>query len=222
MPWELRVLAVRLQGIGFNDPRKGIMGYYDLARDARLALSSLRRAVKEDSAAADVTLVERQMWEARLWDLGIRVAGALVEMEDLDGAARHLATLSEAQDRMLGFRKALLWLRLGNVEAARGCVAGGREEEGGLVVAALGDMADGKYVEAAGVWERLVERDGGNEMYRQNMAVCLLYSGQMGEVSYAVFLPRCGWCTDSSFCRREICSRGCWMRERASMRSLLI
>ncbi|KFY05672.1 hypothetical protein V492_08369, partial [Pseudogymnoascus sp. VKM F-4246] len=74
---------------------------------------------------------------------------------------------------------ALLWLRLGDVEAARGCV-GGREEADGVVLA-LGEMADGKYEDAATIWEQLAERDGGNEMYAQNLAVCMLYSGQIDE-----------------------------------------
>ncbi|OBT80066.1 hypothetical protein VF21_01179 [Pseudogymnoascus sp. 05NY08] len=179
VPWELRVLAVRLQGIGFNDPRRGVVGYFELARDARRALTALRKAVTEDPESGDATLVERHMWEERLVDLGVRVAGALVEMEDLEGAAMHLRTLGEGGDRMVGARRALLWLRLGDVEAARGCV-GGREEADGVVLA-LGEMADGKYEDAATIWEQLAERDGGNEMYAQNLAVCMLYSGQIDE-----------------------------------------
>ncbi|KFY59449.1 hypothetical protein V497_04259, partial [Pseudogymnoascus sp. VKM F-4516 (FW-969)] len=179
VPWELRVLAVRLQGIGFNDPRRGVVGYFELARDARRALAVLRKAVAEDPESGDSTLVERQMWEERLVDLGVRVAGALVEMEDLEGAAMHLRTLGEGGDRMVGARRALLWLRLGDVEAARGCV-GGREEADGVVLA-LGEMADGKYEDAATIWGQLAERDGGNEMYAQNLAVCMLYSGQIDE-----------------------------------------
>ncbi|KFZ04520.1 hypothetical protein V501_09146, partial [Pseudogymnoascus sp. VKM F-4519 (FW-2642)] len=70
VPWELRVLAVRLQGIGFNDPRRGVVGYFELARDARRALATLRKAVSEDPESGDSTLVERQMWEERLVDLG--------------------------------------------------------------------------------------------------------------------------------------------------------
>lgn len=171
---------MRLQGIGFNDPRRGVVGYFELARDARRALAALRKAVAEDSESGGATLVERQMWEERLVDLGVRVAGALVEMEDLEGAAMHLKTLGEGGDRMVGARRALLWLRLGDVEAARGCVVG--REEGDGVVLALGEMADGKYEDAATIWEQLAERDGGNEMYAQNLAVCMLYSGQIDEV----------------------------------------
>jgi hypothetical protein len=185
VPWELRVLAVRLQGIGFNDPRKGVMGYYDLARDARAELARLKAEVKADPGLADAKLVERQMWESRLWDLGIRVASALVEMEDLAGAGEHLKALPEGHDRLGGVRKALLWLKLGDVEKARGYVGSGEEEE--FVLLALADMAEGRYVEAAAAWKGLIERDGGagegNEMWRQNLAVCLLYSGQIGEVS---------------------------------------
>jgi hypothetical protein len=35
VPWDLRVLCVRLQALGFGDPRRAVMSYYDLAREAR-------------------------------------------------------------------------------------------------------------------------------------------------------------------------------------------
>ncbi|KAK3167380.1 hypothetical protein OEA41_010507 [Lepraria neglecta] len=35
LPWELRVLVVRLQGVGYGDERRGVGGYYELAREAR-------------------------------------------------------------------------------------------------------------------------------------------------------------------------------------------
>lgn len=178
VPWELRVLAVRLQSIGFNDPRKGIMGYYDLARQARAELSK----VKAKSDFGDGA--ERKLWEARLADLGIRVASALMEMEDLEGAAHHLATLSEQSTNLeakpLNLQRAILWLKIGNVEAAQRCVAG--DAESAEIVAALGNMADGEYEEAARAWNALCVKDGQNAMFKQNMAVCLLYAGKMEQV----------------------------------------
>jgi len=90
VPWELRVLAIRLQGMGFNDARRGVMGYYDLAREARLILTALKKSTVEGETdhAAEIAL-----WESRLLELGIRVASALVEMEDFEGATRFLPTL---------------------------------------------------------------------------------------------------------------------------------
>lgn len=171
VPWELRVLAVRLQGIGFSDPRKGVMGYYDLAREARIEMSKL---------SAEEGSEEKEKLERKLGDLGIRVASALVEMEDLDGAAHHLSTLGSSSDPQLEFTKALLWLRVGDLDAAQRCVSGDVDND--AVISALSRMADGEYSDAVAQWTRLCERDSGNEMFAQNLAVCLLYSGRMQEV----------------------------------------
>jgi trafficking protein particle complex subunit 12 len=178
VPWELRVLAVRLQGVGFNDPRKIIMGYYDLARQARTEISKLsgKNALYDEQ--------ERLLWETRLSDLGVRVASALVEMEDLEGATHHLRNLSSSGPSLkmgnLNLQKAVLWLRIGDVEAARSCMSGDPEVDG--VVAALSDVAEGNYGDASNAWHALCERDPENGMYRQNLAVCLLYDGRMDEV----------------------------------------
>lgn len=178
MPWELRVLAVRLQGVGFNDPRKGIMGYYDLARQARVEISKLRAKSGADEQ------VERNLWEARLEDLGLRVASALVEMEDLEGATRHLEMLSNSsysvQHQHLGLQRAILWLKIGNLNAAKRCVS--QDVDSTELVAALTSMAEGQYGIAEEAWSELCTKKTNRGMYRQNLAVCLLYAGKMDEV----------------------------------------
>ncbi|EMR61595.1 putative tetratricopeptide repeat protein 15 protein [Eutypa lata UCREL1] len=184
VPWALRILGVRLQAIGFGDPRRAVMSYYELAREAR---AEVARAVRtRDHSAAEV-------WKARLADLGVRVAGALVEMDDLAGAAEHLATLdprSEGQDGKgdgrLAMSRALMWLHLGDVEAAKRCIRDGRADETGQkVVDALADMADGEYEAALQKWKALrteMEESGvRDEMVGVNLAVCLLYVGRMEE-----------------------------------------
>lgn len=245
MPWELRVLAVRLQSVGFSDGRKGVMGYYDLAREARAELARRRMrmqlrarsdtgeaATKEqekeeetESGEADENEERRrrrreiQMWTDRLSDLGIRVASALVEMGDLDGAAHHLellalasASASASQQQAileelppgnqkhssrLGLQRAILWLKIGDAAAARRCVE--RDEKGADIIDALASMADGQYGDAVAKWEVLgrryaAEEEEGEEagLYKQNLAVCLLYAGRMEDVSTtyhtAVFL----------------------------------
>lgn len=175
VPWELRVLAVRLQGMGFSDSRKGVVGYYDLAKEAREEITRLK------GAFGDAGIEERKMWNLRLEDLSIRVASALVEMGDLSAAASHLATLKEREHGQIGLTKALLWLKIGDTNAARRAVEESGEDAG--VVAALSSMADGEYINAISEWRKLCERDADNEMYAQNLAVCLLYSGRMNEVS---------------------------------------
>ncbi|KAI1360809.1 hypothetical protein F5Y08DRAFT_316551 [Xylaria arbuscula] len=191
-PWALRILVVRLQTIGFGDPRRAVMSYYELAREARAEIASAGRA--HDHSAAET-------WKRRLVDLGIRVAGALIEMDDLAGAVAHLASLPEANgvgggteaDRTrLAVSRALLWLHLGDVDAARRCVSGissgdgdGGSGIGERVVDALADMADGEYAIALDKWQVLRDemRETGvqDEMVGVNTAVCLLYTGRMSE-----------------------------------------
>ncbi|RYO96865.1 hypothetical protein DL765_011438 [Monosporascus sp. GIB2] len=184
-PWELRVLGVRLQAIGFEDPRRAVTGYYDLAREARAGAREAARA--HDHSAAE-------LWKARLADLGVRVAGALIEMDDPAAAAEHLTTLDRDEDEKrrratggghdfaggdggkLAVSRALVWLHLGDVGAARRCVAGGRagSEIAEKVVDALADMADGEYEDALGKWRALhveMEESGiRDEMVGVNLA----------------------------------------------------
>ncbi|GAW26001.1 putative tetratricopeptide repeat protein 15 protein [Rosellinia necatrix] len=183
-PWPLRTLVVRLQTIGFGDPRRAVMSYYELTREAREGAA--RAAAARDHSAAET-------WKRRLADLGVRVAGALIEMDDLAGAAAHLASLAEAKKGSgssgggcdgLAMSRALLWLHLGDVDAARRC-AGGDGGLGTRVVDALADMADGEYGAALGKWEKLREEMDENgvrdEMIGVNLALCLLYTGRMPE-----------------------------------------
>src|SRR5690606_36776450 len=65
-PWPLRVLAVRLQALGFGAPRRAVMSYYELAREARAQLGEAK--ARHDHSASEA-------WTDRLADLGVRVAG---------------------------------------------------------------------------------------------------------------------------------------------------
>jgi hypothetical protein len=189
VPWELRVLAVRLQGMGFNDARRGVMGYYDLAREARLTLTGLKKQKRRGGGGLEGVEEKIMLWEKRLAELGVRVASALVEMEDLEGATRHLRTLKPVTGD-LQMQKALLWLCLGDIDAARSCISAD-DESGKKVVQGLAFMADGDYSEAVKVFEDLVASDAGNGdavMYKQNLGVCLLYCGKMDEVCSRSYL----------------------------------
>lgn len=171
VPWELRVLNVRLQAIGFSDPRRAVMSYHDLAREARAEIA--KAASRHDNSATET-------WKARLHDLGIKVASALIEMDDLTGAAHHLETLRSTGDGRLEISRALLWLQLGNAAKAKACGGGG-------VILALCDMAEGDFEAALSRWDELLEGEGrGDEMVSVNKAVCLLYLGKLPEVSCAL------------------------------------
>ncbi|KAL0936232.1 uncharacterized protein CTRU02_208447 [Colletotrichum truncatum] len=173
VPWELRVLNVRLQALGFGDPRRSVMSYHDLAREAREQIS--KATSRHDNSA-------RELWKARLHDLGINVAGALIEMDDLSGAAHHLATLKDRGDGKLALSRALMWLHLGDADSARRCVQDSGEDgkHAEMVVTALCQMADGEYDAALQSWRGLKEEIM-DEMIGVNMAVCLLYTGKLTE-----------------------------------------
>lgn len=177
MPWALRVLVIRLQTLGFGDPRRAVMSYYDLAREARFKIAKATKA-HDDSAS--------ELWKHCLAELGIKVAGALIEMEDLAGAAEHLASLRNDKSSKLAMSRALLWLHLGHVDAAKRCIRDGKTDGvSEKVIAALADMADGLYEDASSKWRELKEEmdkdDVEDEMIGVNLAVCLLYMGQMEE-----------------------------------------
>ncbi|TVY85643.1 hypothetical protein LAWI1_G008669, partial [Lachnellula willkommii] len=210
VPWNLRVLAVRLQGMGYADARRGVMGFYELAREARLTLTSLKKtlALSPSTSTSD----EIAVWEERLSELAIRVASALIEMQDLEGATHFLHTSSPQSPSSsptqsptqttspspLQTQKALLYLCLGDVEAARSCIGppdadADAHDDNGKVILALAQMADGEFDACVQVWEGLITaasasasasaaggKHGGElAMYRQNLAVCLLYLGRM-------------------------------------------
>lgn len=172
VPWELRVLNVRLQAIGFGDPRRAVMSYHELAREAREQVA--KAAARHDNTA-------RELWKARLLELGVKVAGALIEMDDLAGAAHHLASLKDDGDGRMALAKALLWLHLGDLDAARRCAATRSDgAHAANVVSALCDMADGDYAAALATWTAM--EDEVDEMAGVNKAVCLLYTGHLDSV----------------------------------------
>ncbi|KEY72328.1 hypothetical protein S7711_01010 [Stachybotrys chartarum IBT 7711] len=173
VPWDLRTLIVRLQALGFGDPRRAVMSYHELAREARDRIT--KASTQHDNSA-------RELWKARLRDLGIKVASALVDMEDLSGAAHHLGALRDRGDDKLTLSKALLWLHIGDVSSARACAeqCTGDGATAEKIILALCDMADAEYESALGKWQDLrITTD--DEMVGVNTAVCLLYLGRMQE-----------------------------------------
>ena len=169
------MLVVRLQALAFGEARRGVVGYYDLARDAR---AEHRKAGTKD---------ERRVWKERLEDLGVRVGNALIDMGDLGAARRHFETLRGAggkeDDKVLDGRLALLCLKMGDVVAARRYIdatAGDENGKSGMLEPLL-SMADGGYEDAAKQWRALIEGEH-SLLARQNLAVCLLYLGKLDEV----------------------------------------
>lgn len=183
VPWNLRLLVVRLTALGYGEWRKGIMGYYELAKECR---ESIVRTTEES---------EKTLWKKRLRDCGIRVANTLVEMGDLDGAGRHLGTLAKndaeaelADARQVLIMETLVWLRVGDLASARQCLAQASETESEPLLdgalAALLQLADSDYDAAASSFRTLHEQFPEDAMVAQNLAVCLLYTGHISDAKH--------------------------------------
>lgn len=180
VPWDLRLLVVRLTALGYGEWRKGIMGYYELARECR---ESIVRATQD---------AEKRLWRQRLRDCGVRVANTLIEMGDLEGAGRHLGTLStdagetdSAEAREVLIMETLVWLRVGDLASARQCLARASETASDALLdgtlAALVQLADSDYEAAASSFRALHQQFPEDAMVAQNLAVCLLYTGHIAD-----------------------------------------
>jgi hypothetical protein len=102
-------------------------------------------------------------------------------MNDLVGAAHHLSTLKDRSDGKLALAKALVWLQVGDTEAAMRCVRVGADaDRTDKIVAALCDMASAAYGPALAKWTELSETME-DEMMAVNAAICHLYLGRIGE-----------------------------------------
>jgi hypothetical protein len=119
-------------------------------------------------------------------------------MEDLEGATRFLQTLNSTPDaespraQRLNCQTALLWLCLGDVDAARACVVVSTGKDDGFeagseqkVILALAHMADSNFEAAANEDVDM----GDKAMYMQNLGVCLLYLSKMKEVRSLIAIP---------------------------------
>lgn len=156
------------------------MGYYDLAREARLLSARLKSQADSDPSNNDE---EKKMWEARLGELGILVASALIEMGDLSGAAHHLSTLRSLPGQPnIAVMKALLYILIGDIQAAESCVPQiSSDLPAPSTISALISMSSGDFPLAIAQWKALLETDPKNALYAQNLAVTLIYTNQMAE-----------------------------------------
>ncbi|KAF1959657.1 hypothetical protein CC80DRAFT_489765 [Byssothecium circinans] len=174
VPWDLRILVVRLAALGYGEPRKGIMGYYELARECR---ENILKADSDD---------DKKLWRGRLRDCGIRVANVLVEMGDLEGAGRHLSTLpKDAESHEILIMETLVWLRVGDIQAAKRCLSSfsgsDSDELANKTLEALIQLSNSEYAAAASSFQALHDQYLDDAMITQNLAVSLVYTGQIAE-----------------------------------------
>ncbi|KAL8980460.1 MAG: hypothetical protein Q9205_004460 [Flavoplaca limonia] len=189
LPWELRVLAVRLQALEAGDAKRGVQGYYDLAFYARMRI--------RDSSDAEV----KGLWKERLRDLGTRVGNTLVEMGVLEAGKRHFENLANAtanaeEKKRLSSWVAMLCLRMGDLEAARAWTSSGDDDhEAGKtateflppkkndILSPFLAMTSGNYENAVSEWRALLNSPHA-VLAKQNLAVCLLFTCHLPETTH--------------------------------------
>lgn len=172
IPWELRLLLVRLQSIAADDGRRAVMSLYALSGDVRSHLADARSDGDEASM---------RVWSERLKDVGLKVADTLVEIGEFETAARHLDTLANVDEDVINSRKALLSIRVGDLASAKtslGKVAPGLSKD---IYTALLQTAAGDFSKAVDEWRALAENHPDNELLAQNLSACLLYTGRITE-----------------------------------------
>jgi hypothetical protein len=107
-------------------------------------------------------------------------------MGDFDAARRSLGNLQAPgpETEITKLRKALLLLRVGDLDAAGQVFGDSSETQEAALLKPLISMSDGRYPDAVAQWRILGEdrtrTDGA--LVAQNLAVCLLYTGQLDEV----------------------------------------
>ena len=176
IPWDLRVLVVRLAERG-----RVVPGLYALGREARSELKQLRR--KGGSANGGV-----QLWKRRLKGLGVAVAEALMEEGDAGGAVAVLRGLmtprknegegeGEGRERDKEVKRMLVlaYCKTGDVGAARRVWEEGEGSAADLEPVVR--ICEGDFEGAAG--QMSIQRDDGG--VRNNLAVTRFYQGDIGE-----------------------------------------
>ncbi|KAK3118034.1 hypothetical protein LTR53_000071 [Teratosphaeriaceae sp. CCFEE 6253] len=169
LPWELRLILVRLQGVATADGgRRGIMALYALAGEVRAHVKQARTEQND---------TESGVWTERLHDLGLRVADALVEMGELETANRHLDGLTDVDRDEIVYRKAVLRIRVGDVAGARRYIDKLQDDRRTATLAALLQMADTKGHTSS--WQALHQKYPDEELFANNVAVFMLYAGHI-------------------------------------------
>ncbi|KAK3683124.1 hypothetical protein LTR37_020537 [Vermiconidia calcicola] len=173
IPWELRILLVRLQSIAAADGgRRGIMALYALSAEVRAHIHEAQEAGNEH---------EVSLWSDRLRDLGLRVADTFVEMGELETATRHLDSLVDPDIDELVYRKALLRLRIGDVAGARRCVERIQNAQRRDDLDTLLEAANGHMSKAAEEWQIRTNEHAEDALSATNLAVGLLYTGKIAQ-----------------------------------------
>jgi len=180
MPFSLRLQGLRLQSIGFSDPRRGVSTLYDTASECR-----------EHITSATTSQEQRKLWTARLQEVAIRVVNALIEIGDLDCAVRALETMKPTRPEdapIWEARMILLLVRIGDVTKAGQMIkSSSLDPTNRIALEALLAIARGEYQNA----EALLNSEPSIEsslqaLVKQNLAVAYLYNGEVQKAKVAL------------------------------------
>lgn len=180
MPFSLRLQGLRLQSIGFSDPRRGVSTLYDTASECR-----------EHITSPATTREQRKLWAARLQEVAVRVVNALIEIGDLDCAVRTLETMKPTRPEdapTWEARMILLLVKLGDVTKAGQIIKDSNlRRTDRIALEALLAIARGQYQDA----EALLKPEPNIEpslqaLVKQNLAVAYLYNGEVQKAKEAL------------------------------------
>lgn len=174
VPFHLRIQALRLQSIGFSDPRRGVSALYDLGAECREYLSS-----------PIITGEQRQLWSSRLQEIGVRVINALIEMGDIDCARRTMDAMKPTSKDELDLwhlRKLTLSIRMGLLGEAKklietmDCPPAKKQ-----ILESLIAVAEERFDAAADLLDQpaVQEYPALAALAKQNLAVVHLYRGDI-------------------------------------------
>lgn len=177
MPWSLRVQAVRLQSIGFSDPRRGNTALYDMGLEARENISSpyASEAEKED-------------WCKHLEGLSTHVINSLIELGDIDCAQRTLSQSRPSDEGALSSwtqRMVLILVKLGQMKKAQSYINALKDDSlSKTLCQCILAIANDELEEAVDMLESASKDEDSTEMVslvQQNLAVAYLYQDRIEE-----------------------------------------
>ena len=174
MPFSLRLQASRLQSIGFTDPRRGVSSLYDVGLECREHLSS-----------PNTTPGQRMLWTERLQQVSIEVVNSLIEMGDLDAAARMLESLKPPngeEPTLWASRMILLRLKMGDLSSAERLIeALGPASNARHLLESLLAVAQDRFEDASSLLSQTTtDTDPATQaLVKQNLAVAYLYRGEI-------------------------------------------
>ncbi|KAK4952889.1 hypothetical protein LTR66_013708 [Elasticomyces elasticus] len=154
MPFELRIQAMRLQNIGFNDPRRTVTGLYELGLECRQQIASPYTSGEE-----------RGEWKERLENL------------------MQLKPTAEAKQALWNANMVLLLAKMGKLERAYGHVKDMPDSTTKSLLGATVALADEQIKQAKSMLSS-IEGEPNAEiaaLVKQNLAVALLYQGKIEE-----------------------------------------